>query len=1096
MDFQNTIAKDDADDATWNTVPAKKNIELKTLKKSVYKALEQQKFSSYANAIEELDRQLDFLFCNKFAMFGYTEEFGLMTNKENISKGSDVHNALEKAKVVLKQVALSTDMSKFYELKDTLEAVSILLKLSIEFPFSATSLNKTSYSATLVYYGTMNEKVLQIIRSFLISLLPCSLERKFLIIDNFLLNFKITFENAHDESLAACNRLNASINLTESYNNFFSSQLFCFRIIEIFVNIDICLQQNLYTYNEYKNGEILDKEKHIFYKAIDYMDRLWYYMDIKSWVLYKLPMLHYFAYHKMYKEILLENFLDNNGDLNLSFFSDFVLFVNQFLLDFCSNKIDFLNYKHLNDRYVVMKPFLAIIDDVKPNHDKSAGNNKQVKSKMIINEKISAPLYLEEKTVEVISLQTFKDMKLMSLKLFYEMFPFLDHIIIKSIASQNYWNIDTIIICLQFETQSQITKGHIVSKNLENTFEKDVYLNFEECVSYLTVKFPSFSSDDIESLLIQNDCSFEKTLDILTKVSLGDTDALLPFIEDPVAEIEDPQFLNTLELVSALSEKDDGNEIEFMKINDFEEVTNKQSHYDNLYCIDLLQSIFTKTSKFDILNLKKSLSLDRCFFELALKLQYKSLYTIIEEEVEVEEEITKTLTVEEEEEIYINTDELAIWKDAFPQVSFLSLKRCIYKSNGNSDLLLNLIEEEVNQISIVSLNKKIADKHIFDTKHSSLKKEVLVKSFNRQYGSEIKRYQNILSGTIDTSNLEDINVFQTLSKKIFFVKKLGLLTLQFAECCLEQADFNVGLALLYAVTKYKTCELNLKRHFKTKKNKTDSSKLKLSYCDSLKQGKNKYNKIFIKPSNLPFTSKTLSIAEVDSLLNIIKTVPRVESLREEFLKLLIMYFNGDIQKACDLALLFLKMKLIKHVNDSVDDINIPNLPNVDIPDIDMHDSIDVPLTELVVKSVPTTTILKKKKRVKKRIPINREFLYSSKDSKKKAEDNIDRLFADYIIDISEFEIIDAVFTVSKAAKLWWSEELQQRERNSSDQQIILKRGCQYTPYLRIVNSSDVFVKKGLSHVSQTCMEYLKCNGYLIMESPRSFTVVGKLEVRE
>ncbi|KAL6929014.1 hypothetical protein ACO0SA_002348 [Hanseniaspora valbyensis] len=708
-------------------------------------------------------------------------------------------------------------------------------------------------------------------------------------------------------------------------------------------------------------------------------------------------------------------------------------------------------------------------------------------------------------TVEVISLQYFKKMKRLALNLLVELFPLLSKSFIKSQAVKNYWQIDSTIISLKFETEKQIQDGLISQKSLTNYVEEEIQLSFEECIIFLKPLFPAFSNSDISSLLTQNDYNFEKTFDVLTKASNGDLDVLLPFIEMPSkSEDFESESMGLSELFSTtestketsmLNGDDDFNKLEDYKPYAIEILAQIQQASNTIDPVSFLQSLFSTLNINEIQNICKSHDFDDSFVELALKLQYPNSYILKEEEIEFEEKVTKMVEIQEEIEVPVNLQEIETWKDVFPQLSYLDIKRSWYKASGDTDLMLKLLQEHLENLSENSASSPLIDE--FDEDEIEVfenKKETVLSSVYKKYSSELKVKKDVFSGKVNACNLKDSVVYKSLKKKINVVKRFGVLTNQYAEYCLEANKYHVGNALLFAILGYDSCEKELEKHFyNLKNNKALANRVKLFFYKASRKEQNKSFDILIKPSIVPFTKKKISIPKIKAFMYSLHNLPDLKKINIEFSKKAFLYFNGDETRTIALLLLFSKMNFVGDINKVTKNMKSVDLGLEFINNKNTEDDITVPLKDTIVKNNPVISIVKTKKIIKKRIPIIREFKYSSSEIKKMAGDMIKDLFINYRIDVQKFMLLEAIFFISNTAKIWWSEELKQRETNCKNQELVNSKSCQYVSSLKIITGKDIDNNStGRSLFRQKCKEFLICNGYLVLDKVEALVLVGKV----
>ncbi|OBA28808.1 hypothetical protein HANVADRAFT_51256 [Hanseniaspora valbyensis NRRL Y-1626] len=709
-------------------------------------------------------------------------------------------------------------------------------------------------------------------------------------------------------------------------------------------------------------------------------------------------------------------------------------------------------------------------------------------------------------TVEVISLQYFKKMRRLALNLLVELFPLLSKSFIKSQAVKNYWQIDSTIISLKFETEKQIQDGLISQKSLTNYVEEEIQLSFEECIIFLKPLFPAFSDSDISSLLIQNDYNFEKTFDVLTKASNGDLDVLLPFIEMPSkSEDFESESMGLSELFSTTESTKEtlmlnGDDDDYDKLEDYkpyaiEIFAQIQQASNTIDPVSLLQALFPSLNINEIQNVCKSHDFDDSFVELALKLQYPNSYIVKEEEIECEEKVTKMVEVQEEIEVPVNLQEIETWKDVFPQLSYLDIKRSWYKASGDTDLMLMLLQQHLENLPENSDSSPLLDE--FDEDEIEVfenKKEAVLSSVYKKYSSELKVKKDVFSGKVNACNIKDSVVYKSLKKKINAVKRFGVLTNQYAEYCLEANKYHVGNALLFAILGYDSCEKELEKHFyNLKNNKALANRVKLFFYKASRKEQNKSFDILIKPSIVPFTKKKISVPKIKAFMYILHNLPDLKKINIEFSKKAFLYFNGDETKTIALLLLFSKMNFVGDINKVTKNMKSVDIGLEFINNKNTEDDITVPLKDTIVKNNPVISIVKTKKIIKKRIPIIREFKYSSSEIKKMAGDMVKDLFINYRIDVQEFMLLEAIFFISNITKIWWSEELKQRETNYKNQELVNSKSCQYVSSLKIITGKDIDNNDtGRSLFRKKCKEFLIYNGYLVLDKVEALVLLGRV----
>lgn len=709
-------------------------------------------------------------------------------------------------------------------------------------------------------------------------------------------------------------------------------------------------------------------------------------------------------------------------------------------------------------------------------------------------------------TVEVISIQHFKEMRKLALELLYELFPFLSTNLIKCTAIENYWNIDSVILLLQMETQTQIKNGKINSKSIVNCIDYEVMVEFEPCVNYYKVSFPILAESDIVFILFQNDYDFEKTWEILAKVSSGDTDVLMPYLEKSPINNHYVHSCNGTTydffLINGQDEKQDMLALEsegsYEKAfqEEFEKLVELHLANDPPKPINFLQSLFASLDEENIFNIYQSRTLDDSFLELALKLQYPSTHIIVEEEVETTEKLIKTAPVEEVVEIPLNLQEIATWKDIFPQLTYLFIKKCWFKSNGDNDIMLELIHQHLDSLPNKSAKSFLNDLDDCEIEALELNKELILNNVFKKYDPEFRTVIKLLKTKTDSTIDKRRIPIKIMNKKVHYMKRFGALTSQFSEYCLDQNNLNIGLSLVNVIINYKKYEKQLKDHLlqlrqESSRKQSHNCSEELDFPLEPKVQIDKSN-AFVKPSNVPFANKKISHAKLKSFLYILNKLPELMSINIEFSKTAFLYFNGNEVKTVALLVLFEKMKFIEDLNEATKNIKKTSISLEDKNKNNFEDDIDIPLKETIIKNISTISFVNTKKIIKRRVAVPRVYKYSTPEVQQIADDMLNNLLVNYQISLSGFTPLDAIHVILNAVKIWWEQELTERGKYSVELDGISLMRCNYVSNLQVLLCDDKTFNEEQLFIKRIISEYLKLQGYLVLANVNSCIIVGKM----
>lgn len=579
---------------------------------------------------------------------------------------------------------------------------------------------------------------------------------------------------------------------------------------------------------------------------------------------------------------------------------------------------------------------------------------------------------------EVISIYFFKDMRKMSLDLLEEIFFLLNKRDFKPVSIHNYWNIDKTILDLYAQNQIKLNKNMNFIKHPEKYVDVVLELDTSNCIEWLSNKYQSFYPADIESILVQTEYDYCRTVEVLQEALEGNFGVLENFIEDiedskdnlSINEIKEADFDELSENceVQDSDESDHEGGRDNFSIENIQDPPKLMSAEANYYNVPVDYNEFDSEIKaanqeeFDGVSFKNTNDI-KMKSVVDISATYQKLADIqLQNRKEVSDVIAKLFN--------INSDTFAAICNMDDTPS--SIVKKVWQKTGSavlSKLEIEEYEEEETETILVKNNEEVEIflsydelviwKEIFPSVPNSILKEkyydsngnsdvllneleyyvqsishkdngkTITHDFQSSNEKKIIRLNEAMIRCIDKIShqvkdktiiiLNDQNSnFSATKKKVSIAQKFLNLTLQFAEYCLMVSSYDFSKAVLECVLNYEALSNDLKRNFDNIINVDGyDESFNLVVCKQYDIKSNSAPK-FRQPRYYPIKNIMVDPEEVEKYVYFLQNIPGMRQFNLIFALKVLEFFNIEVQASIELLVLIKKLEKIEYINSETE----------------------------------------------------------------------------------------------------------------------------------------------------------------------------------